>query len=174
EIAQIRNLLLQRSAALEANHDGNLSLALGAVDICGRAREDEMRGFCDLGMRMIEGAHEALQVACRQPRCRKIPVSGIATNVIADHRHSARAESGQMPAVQHSAFSALASPVDIGGDDVAVTDDDDSLFVQIGCFVRHRWGLLRDGPTCWIVLTPAKTTISSLTVSETANTSRSP
>jgi hypothetical protein len=137
EIAQIRNLLLQRSAPLEANHDGNLSLALGAVDISGRARENEMRGFCNRGMRVIEGAHEALQVACRQPRCRKIPVRGIAANVIADHRHSACPECGQMPAVQHSAFSSLPSPVHIGGDDVAVTDDDDSLFVQTGCFVRH-------------------------------------
>ena len=45
-----------------------------------------------------------------------------------------------MPAVQHSAFSALPSPVHIGGDDVAVTDDDDSLFVQIGCFVETLMG----------------------------------
>ena len=36
EIAQVRNLLLQRRASLEADHDGNLSLALGAADVRGR------------------------------------------------------------------------------------------------------------------------------------------
>ena len=42
EIAQVRNLLLQRRAAFEADHDGNLSLALGAADVRGRFSQNEM------------------------------------------------------------------------------------------------------------------------------------
>jgi hypothetical protein len=60
EIAQVRNLLLQWSAPFKANHQGDLSLALGASDITGRSRKDQMRRFFHLGMRVIQGTHEAL------------------------------------------------------------------------------------------------------------------
>ncbi len=69
EIAQVRKLLLQRRAAFEADHDGNLSLALGAADVRGRVRQNEMLGCLHFGMRVIKRAHEALQIG-RRKACR--------------------------------------------------------------------------------------------------------
>jgi hypothetical protein len=43
-----------------------------------------------------------------------------------------------MAAVEHPALSALSPPVYVGSDDVAMTDDDDGLFVQLGCWLRHK------------------------------------
>ena len=55
EIAQVGDFLLQRRATFKANHEGNLSLALGAANVRGCLCENEMLGLlpvlhaCDQG-----------------------------------------------------------------------------------------------------------------------------
>src|SRR5262245_52467641 len=92
--------------------------------------------------------------------------------MIANHGHAASAQRRQMPTFQYAAFSTFPSPVHIGGDDVAMTDDDDSLFVQTGCAVSHSGVTFATGllaGSYWRL----KATISIATVREKANTSRS-
>src|SRR5581483_11322917 len=137
EIAQIRDLLLERSAALQADHHGNLSLALGAANICGRPCQYEVLGRLHLGTGVVERAHEALQVPGRKARRRQVSIGSISTDVVANHGYAACAQGWQVPALQHAAFTALPSPVDVGGDDVAVADDDDSLLMELASLVGH-------------------------------------
>jgi hypothetical protein len=137
EIVQIRDFLLERRSTFKANDEGNLSPALGADNVRGCLRKNEMVRLFQLCVGVIEGAHETLQIAGREPDRWKVSVGRIPADVITNDRHPARAQGGEMAAVQHPALSALAPPIHVGGDDVAVTDDDDGLFVQLGCWLGH-------------------------------------
>jgi hypothetical protein len=137
EIAQIRYLLLERSTPLKANHQGDFPLPLGAANVIDRSGKNEVRRFFHLGMCMIQSTHEALQIRRRKSGCGQVPVGRISPDVIADCGYAPSAQRRQMPTIQYAAFSTFPSPVNIGGDDVAMTDEDDSLFVQIGRFVGH-------------------------------------
>src|SRR6476659_7146790 len=91
----------------------------------------------ELGMGVIEGTHEALQIIGRQTCCWQVPIRCVAANVIANYSRPSCSQGRQVPSVENSPLATFATPIHIGGDDICVAHDNDGLTMQLGRFGRH-------------------------------------